>query len=106
MPEETMPRADWPARAADMVVRYVDNVRSATTDRVLSLAKGVVYGSFAVVIGLLIAVLALIGVFRGADRIREFVVADSVWLTYVSLGFVFCVSGRFVFARRKKAPRS
>lgn len=97
------PRPDWPTQAADTIVRYVERVRSSTTDKAMALAKGVVYGSFALIVGLLLGILALIGVFRAIDRLRDLIVADSVWLTYVALGVVFVLVGQFLFSRRNKA---
>ena len=97
------PRPDWPTQAADAVVRYVDRIRSSTTDKAMALAKGVVYGTFAILVGTLLGILALVGVFRAIDRLRDLVVADSVWLTYVVLGTVFVIAGQFLFARRNKA---
>ena len=105
MPDSEAPRPDWPTQAADAVVRYVDQIRSNTTDRVMILAKGLVYGAFILILGLLLGILALLGVFRGVDRLREIIVADSVWLTYVSLGVVFVLGGQFLFSKRKKAHR-
>ncbi len=103
MPETDPPRPDWPTQAADTVVRYVDQIRSSTTDRAMTLAKGLVYGTFIVIIGMLLGILALLGAFRGVDRVRQLVVADSVWLTYVALGVVFVLAGQFLFSKRKKA---
>ena len=97
------PRPDWPTQAADAIVRTVDRVRSSTTDKAMAVAKGVVYGTFAVIVGVLLGILALIGVFRAVDRLRELIVADSVWLTYVALGVVFVLVGQFLFSRRNKA---
>jgi hypothetical protein len=42
-------------------------------------------------------------VFRAADQLREIIVADSVWLTYVALGVIFLVVGQYCFSRRNKA---
>ena len=97
------PRPDWPTQAADAIVRTVDRVRSSTTDKAMAVANGVVYGTFALIVGVLLGILALIGVFRAVDRLRELIVADSVWLTYVALGVVFVLVGQFLFSRRNKA---
>jgi ABC-type antimicrobial peptide transport system permease subunit len=99
----TPPRPDWPIQAADAVVRYVDRIRSSTTDKAMALARAVVYGTFAILVGTLLGILALIGVFRALDNLRDLIVADSVWLTYVVLGAVFVIVGQFLFARRNKA---
>lgn len=103
MSDTATPRPDWPTQAADTVVRYVDQVRAGTTDKAMSVARGVVYGAFASIIGILLATMMLIGVFRAVDRLRQLIVADSVWLTYLVLGLVFVVAGQFLFSRRKKA---
>ena len=102
MVEPELPRPDWPTQAADAVVRYVDRVKAGTTDRAMALAKGVVYGTFAIILGIVLLIVLLLGVFRAADRLRDLIVADSVWLTYVSLGVVFVLVGQFVFSRRRK----
>jgi hypothetical protein len=102
MAEPAAPRPDWPTQAADTIVRYVDRVKAGTTDRAMALAKGVVYGTFATILGIVLVIVLLIGLFRGVDRLRDLVVADSVWLTYVSLGTVFVVAGQLVFSRRRK----
>jgi hypothetical protein len=103
MPEPETPRPDWPTQAADAVVRYVDQIRAGTTDRVMTLAKGVVYGTFLLILGALLGILAVLGAFRGVDRVRELIVSDSVWITYVSLGVVFVLGGQFLFSKRKRA---
>ena len=103
MSETAPPRSDWPTQAADAVVSYVDRVKSSTTDRVMSLAKAAVFTSFAAIVGVLLAILMLVGVFRAADRLRDIIVADSVWLTYLSLGVIFVIIGQLLFARRKSA---
>lgn len=97
------PRPDWPTQAADAIVRYVDRIRSSTTDKAMAAARGAVYGVFAVLVGVLVGILSLIGVFRAVDRLRDLIVADSVWLTYVALGVVFVLAGQFLFGRRNKA---
>ncbi len=103
MPDTETPRPDWPTQAADTVVRYVDQIRAGTTDRAMALAKALVYGTFILIIGMLLGILVLLGAFRGVDRLRELLVSDSVWLTYVSLGVVFVLGGQLLFSKRKKA---
>lgn len=93
---------DWPVQAADAVVRYVDQVKSKTTQPAITLSKVVVVAIFGAIVGLLLAVVAMIGVFRGLDELRDLVVADSVWITYVSLGAVLVIVGQILFSKRKK----
>lgn len=95
---------DWPAQITAFVVRIVDQVRSKTTAKVVVAVRASVYGLLAGLVGIAILVMLFIGVFRAADRLRNLVVEDSVWLTYVALGLVLTVAGALVFSRRK--PRS
>jgi len=103
MSDTAAPRPDWPTQAADTIVRYVDQIKTTTTDRALTLAKTVVYASFAMIIGALLGILTLIGLFRAADNLRELIVEDAEWLTYLVLGMLFVITGQVLFARRKKA---
>jgi hypothetical protein len=95
---------DWPATVADTIVRFVDQAKSKTTRPVVVVVRAAVYGLVAGLLGLVVAVLAFIGIFRAVDRLRDVIVADSVWLTYLVLGLVFTVVGAIVFSTR--TPRS
>jgi hypothetical protein len=94
-------RRDWPAEATALVVRVVDQAKSKTTRPATLIARGVVYGLIAGLVGIVIAVLLFIGLFRAVDVLRELIVEDSVWLTYLALGLVFTLAGAIVFSRRK-----
>lgn len=103
-PSNTPGSDDWPAQVTAMLVRTVDQVRSKTTRPATVAARGLVYGLIAALVGILIATLVFIGLFRAVDRARNLIVEDAVWLTYFFLGALFVVVGAVVFARRK--PRS
>lgn len=94
-------RRDWPAEATAFIVRVVDQAKSKTTRPATLIARGVVYGLIAALVGIVIAVLLFIGLFRAVDVVRNLIIEDSVWITYLALGFVFTVAGAIVFSRRK-----
>ena len=94
-------RRDWPAEATALVVRVVDQAKAKTTRPAMLAARGIVYGLIAGLVGITIAVLLFIGLFRAVDILRELVVEDSVWLTYLVLGLAFTLAGAIVFSRRK-----
>jgi hypothetical protein len=98
------PPTDWPATTADMIVGFVDQVKAKTTAPAVTVVRAVVYGLIAGLLGLVVLVLALIGTFRAIDQLRELVVEDRVWVTYLVLGVLFTGIGAVVFAKRK--PRS
>jgi hypothetical protein len=95
---------DWPAQITDQIVRVVDQVKSKTTRPATLVVRGLVYGLVASLLGITIAVLLFIGLFRLVDRVRNLVVEDSVWLTYLVLGGLFTLAGALLFASRK--PRT
>lgn len=88
---------EWPAQAADLIVDKVDLVKTKTTGPILTVARGAVFGLIAVVLGVMAAILLLIGVVRGLDN----VIPSSVWATYLVLGVLFTLVGTLLFRRRK-----
>jgi hypothetical protein len=95
---------DWPAQITGQIVRVVDQVKAKTTRPATLAVRGLVYGLIAGLLGITIAVVAFIGLFRLADRIRNLIIEDSVWLTYLVVGALFVVVGAVLFASRK--PRT
>jgi len=89
---------DWPARAADAIVNVVGAVRDNTTGRVTTIARAVVFGFFAVVLGLAVAVMLIIAAIRLLDE----ALPSGVWLAYLVLGVVMVVAGALVFRKRKE----
>lgn len=90
---------DWPAQATDAIVDLVGTVRDKTTGPITTVARGVVFGFFAGVVGITIAILALIAVIRLLDE----ALPSGVWLPYLILGVLFVLVGALVF-RKRKAP--
>jgi hypothetical protein len=92
---------DWPAQITGQIVRVVDQVKSKTTRPATLAVRGVVYGLMASMLGIAIACLLFIGLFRMVDRLRNLVVEDAVWLTYLLVGGLFTLIGALLFASRK-----
>jgi putative Ca2+/H+ antiporter (TMEM165/GDT1 family) len=96
--------ADWPVQAADAIERVVGGVRDKTTGPAITLARGVVYGTFAAIIG--IAVLTMLAVI--AVRVLDVYLPESVtgdentWLAHLIVGIVFCLLGMFSWAKRSR----
>jgi len=92
----------WPTQATDAVVRAVDTVRDKTTGPLQTVARGVVYGVLALVLGSMVAVLAIISLIRGIDALVSLGVdPPNIWITYLIVGVIFVVAGFFVFRRRR-----
>jgi vacuolar-type H+-ATPase subunit I/STV1 len=87
---------DWPAQATNAIVDLVGTVRDKTTGPITTIARGVVFGLFAGVVGLIVAILALIAVIRLLDE----ALPSGVWLPYLILGTLFVIGGALVFRKR------
>jgi len=86
-------------QALDKVDEIVVKVRTNTTDRLARIARLVVFGLLAVIMGSTAGVLALIGLVRGLDELLP----GPVWVVYLLLGAIFTAAGALLWA--KKAPR-
>jgi hypothetical protein len=97
-----LPPGDWAAQAADTIERAVGNVRDRTTGPAITVARGVVYGTFAVLVGLAAMVLATVGAFRLIDNYLPSAVFgdEHTWAAYLILGLVFVIAGAVLWARR------
>ncbi|HEY5153801.1 MAG TPA: hypothetical protein VIJ47_03635 [Acidimicrobiales bacterium] len=96
--------ANWPVQATDAVVSAVDTVRDKATGPLQTLARGLVYGVLAVVLGTMVAILLIISLIRGVDSLVSlFVDPPNIWITYLIVGVIFLVGGWFVFRRRRLA---
>jgi vacuolar-type H+-ATPase subunit I/STV1 len=90
---------DWTTDLLDRLDHYIDLVRSNTTDRLVKVARVVVFGLVAAILGIMAAVVALIA----AIRFLDVILPRSVWLPYLILGAIFLLGGLFAW-RKAKAP--
>lgn len=96
---------DWPAQATDAIVNVVsiahDKIRVVRT-----VAKAIVWGLFAGVLGAVAMVLFTIGVLRVLDvYLPSAVVGDQhMWAAYVLLGLVFAIGGLALLRIARRAP--
>jgi hypothetical protein len=97
---------DWPAQAADTIERLVGNVRDKTTGPALTVARAVVYGTFAVVVGTALVILAIVGAVRLLNNYLPdaWVGDDHMWVSYLIIGLVLLVAGIICWSRRNVAP--
>jgi hypothetical protein len=96
------PSGDWAAQAADTIERAVGNVRDRTTGPAITVARAMVYGTFAVLVGMAALVLATIGAVRLIDNYLPSAVfgEDHMWATYLITGLVFVIAGVVLWVRR------
>jgi vacuolar-type H+-ATPase subunit I/STV1 len=90
---------DWTTDLLDRLDHYIDVVRSNTTDRLVKVARLLVFGLIAVIVGSMAGIVALIALVR----ILDVVLPREVWLPYVVLGAIFLGLGMFLWSK-KTAP--
>jgi hypothetical protein len=93
---------DWPAQAADTIVRVVGQVRDKTAGPAITAARGVVYGVLAALLGVTCAVLLAIMLVRLLDN--YLVGENNTWLAHLLVGGLFSVAGLFLLFVKTK-PR-
>ena len=91
---------DWTTDLLDRLDRYIEVVRSNTTDRLVKVARLVVFGVIALILGSMAGVIALIA----AIRILNVVLPSGVWLPYVILGAIFLGLGMFCWSNKNAPP--
>lgn len=87
---------DWTSDLTDRLDELIGKVRTQTTDRLLRLARIIVFGFVAVVVGLMAAILAVVALVRLADVL----IPQEVWLAYLVLGGLFSGVGAFLWSKR------
>jgi hypothetical protein len=97
---------DWPAQAADTIERVVGSVRDKTTGPAITIARGIVYGTFALVVGTVVAVLVAIAAVRALDNYLPDSVfgEEHTWAAHLLVGLVFTGLGMVMWSRRSAPP--
>jgi hypothetical protein len=91
---------DWASETADRLDQLIAKVRSQTTDRLVSVARLVVFGLLAAVMGGMAAVLGVAAAIRALDEL----IPQEVWLTYLILGAIFTGIGLFLWSKKERPP--
>lgn len=94
---------DWPLRAANTVVGYVDKTKQATTGKALVFSRAAVYllaaGFLAVIVGI-VALIALVRLLSSVTAHLSFIDDGEVWLAYYLLTAVFFLVTWFLWRKR------
>jgi hypothetical protein len=93
--------ADWTVQVADTVERVVGAIRDKTAAPLTTVARGLVYGLIALVMGVTALVLVAIGSVRALDA---YLPAD-VWSAHLLVGGIFSLAGAFLLRKATTAQR-
>ncbi len=91
---------EWPTKAADVIVDTITQVRDKTTRPALLVARGLVYGLLATIIGIVAVVVVLIL----AVRILENYIPGNVWTIYAAFAVLMIPAGLWML-KKANAPR-
>jgi hypothetical protein len=91
---------DWAAETADKLEELVTKVRSQTTDRLVRIARLLVFGLLAGIMGIMALVLMIAATVRALDRL----IPQEVWLTYLIVGAIFTGAGLFLWSKKERRP--
>ncbi len=89
---------DFPAKIADLLESVASRVRAMTVDRIANAAKWTAVGLVLFVMGALVILFLLVGLFRLVGELIGFE------LTYAILGGLFVILGAFLWSQRIPKP--
>jgi hypothetical protein len=94
---------DWPAQVAGRVEEVVGLVRDKTTRPAQTIARAIVFGMSAAVLGIAVLVLAIITGIRLLDSYLPSAVFgdDHTWVAHLFVGLLFCAAGIVLWRMRE-----
>lgn len=100
---------DWSEEKADQLVDLIDTVKGRTTDNVVLVARGLVYGLVIAVLGVAAVIILITVLVRLADAYLPIGsgVGDAVWAAHAFIGGLLSVLGigAWMSRRGEGAPK-
>lgn len=87
---------DWAAQTADSIDRVVVGIRSKTSEPIERIARVLVYGLLAAVVGVAAAVLLAVTLVR----VLDIAIPGQVWSAHLVTGGIFTLAGLFLWRKR------
>ena len=100
-PSASDPVASWPDQATDLIVSTVGTVRDKTVGPAMTVARAIVYGLFAAVVGIAALVLFSVLFIR---IITVYLPGHRVWIPELGLGILFGISALALWAKARRIP--
>ncbi|MGH9065029.1 MAG: hypothetical protein ACRDZQ_09600 [Acidimicrobiales bacterium] len=94
--------AAWPAKAAESLEHVVGTVRSKSVRPLQTIARALVFGLIAAVMGVVLLILMAVGTIR---VLNVYAFPGEEWASYVLVGGIFALAGLFVSSRKQARPR-
>ena len=92
----------WANKTLALIDQLVGFVRDKTTRPLANLIRAIVFGLIAIVAGLLVFVLFLIGLARGVQEFLDIWMSrpNAVWVSYFILSAIFVGAGAILMRKR------
>ena len=98
--QEPLTASNWPAQAADLIVRQVAKVRDKATGPVVKIVRGIVFGFVIGVLGIVALVLVTVTLVRVLTNFLP----GGVWFSYIIAAAVFLAAGSLCWSKRTRRP--
>ena len=97
---------DWPAQATDTIVKAVGTASNKVTGPITTIARGIVFGLFATILGTTALVILTIMLLRIVNNYLPDAVFGKfhMWAAYYIVGAIFLVAALAVWSARKPSP--
>ena len=94
---------DWPAQATDSIVKVVGTVQEKVTGPVTTVARAIVFGTFAAILGGAAFVLLIILAIRVINNYLPDAVfgENHMWAAYFIVGALLCVIAFLLWLKRE-----
>ncbi len=92
---------DWAVQAADTIERLVGKVRDKTSVPLVTVARALVFGLLAAVMGIVVAILVAVMLVRVID---VFTGEGNVWIAHLAVGGLFAAVGAFLLRKATTTP--
>jgi protein-S-isoprenylcysteine O-methyltransferase Ste14 len=105
MPANPLSDPNWAPDLADTVTRIVGDIRDKTTNNLILLARGLVFGILATIVGVAVLVLTVVMVMRGLQALLELGMSwpRAVYVSYFIVGGISCLAGMLLMRKRHTA---
>lgn len=103
MADNPLSDPELPRKVMDVVDRAVGVMRKRTTLPIVTLIRGLVFGTIIVVVGIVLIIVALITLSRGAHELLDIWLdrPTAVWVSYLVLGLAFLALGGVLMRKRR-----
>jgi hypothetical protein len=105
MPGNPLTDENWAPELADQITDFIGNIRDKTTNNAIKLARGLVFGLLALLLGVVALALALIGATRGLQALIDLATSweRAVYVSYFVVGGILTLAGLFLMGKRTSA---